>query len=355
MKGREHYEVLLNYRRDGSQFMNLLMTSPLRDSHGTIRYFIGAQVDVSGLVRDCTDMDSLQRLADELNANTPKASPSTTSPHLAPHKDEFQALTEMFNASELSTVRVHGGRMHSQTVDPISDGHTSEAGTRASDRPRLLLAENSDPELEPTPFPGRVHPSASLDATLSSSGRLAGPYTHYLLLRPAPSLRILFASPSLRVPGMLQSPFLERIGGSSRVREELEHALAEGRGVTAKVRWLSKFSEGEGRSRWIHCTPLLGSNGNVGVWMVVLVDPSEGGGGQRRWRVAPPVGKVGGFADGARGEGISEDEGERQRYAIGLGGRTNGGNVERMRMERRDVRGYSGSDSGASGHSVTLR
>lgn len=98
----------------------------------------------------------------------------------------------------------------------------------------------------------------------------------------------------MRVPGILQSPFLNRIGGSSRVRADLRAALTEGRGVTAKIRWLSRpdeDGEGEGRPRWIHCTPLLGHSGAVGVWMVVLVDdePSGSLASARRFRQAPPI------------------------------------------------------------------
>lgn len=88
------------------------------------------------------------------------------------------------------------------------------------------------------------------------------------------------------MPGILQSPFLDKIGGSTRVREELSAALAEGRGVTAKVRWVTKADE-DGRNRWIHCTPLLGSNSLIGVWMVVLVDDDQEL--SRRWKQAPPV------------------------------------------------------------------
>jgi hypothetical protein len=118
----------------------------------------------------------------------------------------------------------------------------------------------------------------------------------YLLIRPAPSLRVLFTSPSLRVPGILQSPFLDRIGGSMRVRESVGAALADGsRGVTAKIRWLPRAvpdltdSYEEGRPRWIHCTPLLGNSGAVGVWMVVLVDEEKHSNPVRRFRQAPPV------------------------------------------------------------------
>ena len=120
-------------------------------------------------------------------------------------------------------------------------------------------------------------------------------------------MRILFTSPSLRVPGITQSPFLSRIGGSTRIRNELTQAFSEGRGVTAKIRWLThprpdadsphpsdnyNYGDEEGRTRWIHCTPLLGHTGSVGVWMVVLVDeegPSAQGRGGGRFRPAPPV------------------------------------------------------------------
>ena len=64
--------------------------------------------------------------------------------------------------------------------------------------------------------------------------------------------------------------------------------MAEGRGVTAKVRWVSKAAE-EGRSRWIHCTPLLGGNGQIGVWMVVIIDEHQADGALRPSRQAPPI------------------------------------------------------------------
>jgi len=73
--------------------------------------------------------------------------------------------------------------------------------------------------------------------------------------------------------------------------------MSSGVGVTAKVTWIpiageassgrgSVSSRGgygdrhnananqdvEGRNRWIHCTPLIGSDEKVGVWMVVMVE-----------------------------------------------------------------------------------
>ncbi|KAL8929588.1 MAG: hypothetical protein Q9172_000384 [Xanthocarpia lactea] len=296
MAGREHCEVFLNYRRDGSPFVNLLMIAPLCDSRGQIRYHIGAQVDVSGLVKDCTDLESFQQLVmDQSNRQDTNVNGLDD----AQKKDEFQELSEMLNMGELETVRRYGGKMHRESYEEEDEGSRNGA----PHRPRLLLKE-------PTTDPG-------LSSTLGSraSGKLSGIFQHYLLIRPYPSLRILFASPTLRVPGILQSPFLNKIGGSSRVRDELTSALAEGRGVTAKVRWVSRADE-EGRNRWIHCTPLVGSNGQIGVWMVVLVDDDQGL--SRRWKQAPPVGphhgKVYGPSRDGQERSVTLDE-----YTIGGG------------------------------------
>ncbi|PSK57778.1 Phototropin-2 [Elsinoe australis] len=312
--GKEHSEVFLNYRRDGSPFMNLLMIAPLHDSQGTIRYYIGAQVDVSNLAKDATDLDGLRRLIARERDPDFAASQDELN-----RKDAFHSLAEMFNTHELETTRRHGGRMHRGQVDDESDRASIVSG-----RPRLVL---TDPTSETLDAKSAALPRETKDE-MRANGRLQGPYQHYLLLRPYPSLRILFTSPSLRIPGMLQSPFLNRIGGSSRVRTELAQAFSEGRGVTAKIRWLTKLNEngegeGEGRTRWIHATPLLNHKGEIGVWMVVLVDAeSREGDGRRRFREAPAVADVRamtgsvrrGQVDGSGGHGKAKGQ---SRLTIG--------------------------------------
>ncbi|ESZ92988.1 hypothetical protein SBOR_6609 [Sclerotinia borealis F-4128] len=278
--GQEHCETFLNYRRDGSPFMNLLMCAPLCDSKGTIRYFIGAQVDISGLVKECAELESLHRLvaAEELaeeRAAEKAANPNIIQEELpvAPPKDEFQELSEMLNMQELDTVRKWGGRMHKETEEDHSDNNHRNGNWH---KPRLHLTSTSPDIMKPNAHSGRI------------SGKLNGIYENYLLVRPYPSLRVLFASPTLRVPGVLQSPFMSKIGGSNRVREELTQALADGRGVTAKVRWVTK-DDLEGRPRWIHCTPLIGSNGAIGVWMIVVVDDEATQQNSKRYRLAPAI------------------------------------------------------------------
>ena len=183
--------------------MNMLMIAPLCDSRGKIRYHIGAQVDVSGLAKDCTDLESLQKLVNQQQVQRPDS--NAINGDAQPEKgDEFQELSEMLNMGELDTVRRHGGRMHRE----YQDEETESQRNTAYHKPRLLLEE---PSIDPTQVhvPGR-----------GRSGKLRGIYQNvgfipkqrasvlltvrqYLLIRPYPSLRILFASPTLRVPGIL--------------------------------------------------------------------------------------------------------------------------------------------------------
>ena len=151
-------------RRDGSPFMNLLMSAPLCDSRGRIRYFIGAQVDVSGIVKDCSDLESFRRLVtkenvyhDDVNGNANEEEES--------EKDELQQLSELLSASELDTIRRHGGRSHREPVEMDED-----ASSVNWNKPRLHLAE-------PSPDIGK---NGQIGARVS--GKLSGVYQHVGLL-----------------------------------------------------------------------------------------------------------------------------------------------------------------------------
>lgn len=281
--------------------MNLLMCSPLCDSRGTIRYFIGAQVDVSGLVKECSDLESLKGLAMKVeNAGQEEGEDNLEG---LPVKEEFQELSEMLNLQELDTVRRWGGRMHKEYQEEAQD-NSYRGGNWA--KPRVLIDSGSPDSPNTNEFQNMV----------SHSGKLAGVYENYLLVRPYPSLRVLFASPTLRVPGILQSPFMAKIGGSDRVRAELTQALADGRGVTAKVKWVSK-TDTQGYNRWIHCTPLLGNNGAIGVWMIVIVDDELSMTAGKKFKMAPPVDPKFGRTVAAH----PSDAGSLRDFALSNGGR----------------------------------
>ena len=138
--------------------MNMLMIAPLCDSRGKIRYFIGAQVDVSGLIKDCTDLESLQQLVAREQKGLNDANEASFDSQEA--KDDFQDLSEMLNMAELETVRKYGGRMHREYQD--EEGDVSRSG--APHMPRLLLQE-------PTADDNSSHEHSS-----RQSGRLSGIY-----------------------------------------------------------------------------------------------------------------------------------------------------------------------------------
>ena len=166
--GKEHCETFLNYRRDGSPFMNLLMIAPLLDSRGQVRYYIGAQVDVSGLVKDCTDFDGLQRLV--ARAEDPGLAEEEDRDDA---KDEFQNLSEMLNTQELETVRRHGGRMHRDQIDEDDD-----RASIMSHRPRLLIQDPTSDDLDQSTrlLPGGQ--GAAVRDDIRTNGRLQGVYQH---------------------------------------------------------------------------------------------------------------------------------------------------------------------------------
>ncbi|KAF9872369.1 hypothetical protein CkaCkLH20_10196 [Colletotrichum karsti] len=52
----ESVELVLNYRRDGTPFWNLLFTCPLTDTSGKLRYYLGGQINVSDNVSGYKDL-----------------------------------------------------------------------------------------------------------------------------------------------------------------------------------------------------------------------------------------------------------------------------------------------------------
>ncbi|KXT06905.1 hypothetical protein AC578_7236 [Pseudocercospora eumusae] len=277
-EGKDHTEILVNYRRDGSPFLSLVMSAPLIDSRGNVRYFLGAQVDISGLLKNCSGVESLAQLVEQQSR---KHDGSGSNAHKeGDARQKVKALSEMFSAVELDIVRKHGGALtrgynHLHDATPSTDITANGSGRRMLIR---ASSDESDDDMESGSSMMNDPTAAALLLKDGTAGQLSGIYQHYLLLRPAPSLRILFASPTLRVPGILQSPFLNRIGGSPRMRADLENAFLEGKPVTARVKWLAvpnSMGEGHGKTRWVHCTPLIHVSGGIGLWMVVIIIPDE--------------------------------------------------------------------------------
>ncbi|EXJ77366.1 hypothetical protein A1O3_09592 [Capronia epimyces CBS 606.96] len=296
--GHEICETLLNYRRDGRPFINLLLIAPLHDDKGNVKYYIGAQADVTGLVERGSGLDGFGRyLVTEENetregeiggtavdASSPSARKSKV---LAKLRD----LSETFDLEESAVVR-----SHSRSASTARDDDERSIGSSRR-APRRLIPDSDGSSVEEggdqARSDGALWTTLGDSGRFDSSGRLPGVYDSYMLIRPAPSLRIVFVSSKLRrrLGNIVQHPFLSHVAAPSKTLSGLQESFETGVPVSAKIHFM--YSQGDrsegtkispdkqldeaGQSRvcWISATPLLGSDNNIGVWMVVVVDTTK--------------------------------------------------------------------------------
>ncbi|EXJ82132.1 hypothetical protein A1O1_08201 [Capronia coronata CBS 617.96] len=292
--GHEISETLLNYRRDGRPFINLLMIAPLHDDKGNVKYHIGAQVDVTGLAERGRGLDGFERYLvtkeiekreKELRGNVVDADPARARKSKALTK--LRELSETFDLEESAVVRSHSRSASSTRED---DEYSTGSSRRA---PRRLIADPDSSSHEDEEDQGSQEDGTwklGEFGQFGSSGKLPGVYDSYMLIRPAPSLRIVFVSPKLRrrLGDIIQHPFLSHVAAPSRTLAGLKESFGTGVPVSAKIHFMRNRGErrdgtkisadkkpdeaGQSRVCWISATPLLGSDDNIGVWMVVIVD-----------------------------------------------------------------------------------
>lgn len=61
----ETVELLLNYRKDGNPFWNLLYCAPLLNERGQVAFFLGGQINCSTTIHSCTDVLKVLSINDE--------------------------------------------------------------------------------------------------------------------------------------------------------------------------------------------------------------------------------------------------------------------------------------------------
>ncbi len=288
-------ETLLNYRRDGRPFINLLLIAPLHDDKGNVKYYIGAQVDVTGLVSRAKSLDGFERylISREIERREEKTRGREPRPDQGFRKPralaKLRELSEMFDLEESAVVRT-GSRSASASGD---EDERSNSSSRKGGRRVLRESDSSDNEDEDVDEAELKTWKLGQSGRSGLSGQLPGVYESYMLLRPAPSLRIIFVSPKLRrrLGNVLQHPFLSHLGASTNTLSGLKESFDTGVSVSAKVNFLleagnrregtimragSRLEDvGHGRVCWISATPLLGGDDKIGVWMIVVVERNK--------------------------------------------------------------------------------
>ena len=113
------------------------MCVPLRDQYGKVRYFLGAQLDITGLVLACTELDSLRKLVEQQSTKPERngSAPEIVETH---QHDAFEQLSETFNPRELETLFASRGRPHparnehKDTTADSSQQHVNNASIKVS-------------------------------------------------------------------------------------------------------------------------------------------------------------------------------------------------------------------------------
>jgi hypothetical protein len=114
--------------------MNLFMHAPLFDHLGKLRYFMGAQIDVSHVIEESPELESLQRLVKHVEGPNAK---ENTIEDLNGEKDAFQRLVETLDMQELAAVRAWEDRIFQESPEAV------KIGTSKSRRPGIPRSHHS--------------------------------------------------------------------------------------------------------------------------------------------------------------------------------------------------------------------
>lgn len=76
------------------------MCVPLRDQSGKVRYYLGAQLDITGLVNDCTGLVTLKKIVERQSEHQSQVTNGNSAKEVH-QRDEFEQLSEAFNPQEL--------------------------------------------------------------------------------------------------------------------------------------------------------------------------------------------------------------------------------------------------------------
>lgn len=103
----ETVELLLNYRKNGDPFWNLLYCAPLFDERGEVAFFIGGQINCSTTIHSCTDVLRILSVNDDEldevgpNKQKPSSSRSRSKSDEKKSRSAFFKSWRKYNATQL--------------------------------------------------------------------------------------------------------------------------------------------------------------------------------------------------------------------------------------------------------------
>lgn len=97
----EIVELLLNYRKNGEPFWNLLYVAPLYGKDGKISFFLGGQIDCSTTIHSCTDVLKVLSLSDDEVEARPSSS-DAKGPTVSTNELSYKSRSSFFKSLKMN-------------------------------------------------------------------------------------------------------------------------------------------------------------------------------------------------------------------------------------------------------------
>lgn len=114
------------------------MCVPLRDQSGKVRYYLGAQLDITGLVNDCTGLATLKKIVERQHEHRSHVTNQDV-PRETLQRDEFEQLSVAFNPEELEKLIKLRRRQQLQAEEGVvyTDSEKRQRGDDSTSRAPL--------------------------------------------------------------------------------------------------------------------------------------------------------------------------------------------------------------------------
>ncbi|KAF7563361.1 hypothetical protein G7046_g766 [Stylonectria norvegica] len=179
----ESTELVLNFRRDGSPFWNLLWMCPLLDASGKPRFYMGAQIDVSSSVESNEDVLKMLSYGFNEEGKVPEPSPTRWSGDGSQSEVDMEDAPGVKQNTPLKAPKKSFFKTFKKMPPPPLSPPLSPR--RSSDRPR----SSAGPGFEKTYSTRTVLKRLSTQTDLNIT-----PYSRYMVLEHVPSYPASLAS-----------------------------------------------------------------------------------------------------------------------------------------------------------------
>lgn len=116
-KREEFVELLLNEKKNGDPFWNLLYTTPLFNAHGNVVFFLGGQINCSTTIHNASDIMRIFSSSSDTDDAPPNSMVLPTTSQSQPAGGS--RLMSAFRSSSKPTVQVHPPGMEQATLEKM--------------------------------------------------------------------------------------------------------------------------------------------------------------------------------------------------------------------------------------------